>query len=63
MNLKSNPLQRKVYLKHPGTNFWDMLDEKLENIWNDADGDAKKLVRYVSISIRIYLFALILYTY
>jgi hypothetical protein len=63
MNLKSNPLQHKVYLKHPGTNFWDMLDEKLKNIRNDADGDAKKLVRYVSISIRIYLFALILYTY
>ncbi|KAJ7306935.1 hypothetical protein DFH08DRAFT_1073190 [Mycena albidolilacea] len=38
-------LMRKVYLKHPGTNFWDMLDEKLENIRNDADGDAKKLVR------------------
>lgn len=30
-----------------------MLDEKLENIRKDADGDAKKLVRYVLISIRL----------
>ncbi|KAF8172199.1 hypothetical protein K438DRAFT_2056758, partial [Mycena galopus ATCC 62051] len=41
-------LMRKVYLKNPGSNFWDKLDSKLENIRNDADGDAKKLVRYVS---------------
>ncbi|KAJ7854787.1 hypothetical protein B0H13DRAFT_2358274 [Mycena leptocephala] len=36
-------LMRKVYLKNPGSNFWDKLDSKLENIRNDADGDAKKL--------------------
>jgi hypothetical protein len=47
MDLNSDPLQRKVYLKNPGSNFWDKLDSKLENIRNDADGDAKKLVRYV----------------
>ncbi|KAJ7887447.1 hypothetical protein B0H13DRAFT_2342340 [Mycena leptocephala] len=38
-------LMRKAYLKNPGSNFWDKLDSKLENIRNDADGDAKKLVR------------------
>ncbi|KAJ7793509.1 hypothetical protein B0H14DRAFT_2622829 [Mycena olivaceomarginata] len=38
-------LMRKVYFKNPGSNFWDKLDFKLENIHNDADGDAKKLVR------------------
>ncbi|KAJ7862743.1 hypothetical protein B0H14DRAFT_2739705 [Mycena olivaceomarginata] len=43
--LLMDPLQRKVYLKNPGSNFWDKLDFKLENIRNDADGDAKKLVR------------------
>jgi hypothetical protein len=45
MDLNPDPLQRKVYLKNPGSNFWDKLDSKLENIRNDADGDAKKLVR------------------
>ncbi|KAF8202757.1 hypothetical protein K438DRAFT_1758070 [Mycena galopus ATCC 62051] len=29
--------------QEPGLNFWDKLDSKLENICNDADGDAKKL--------------------
>ncbi|KAJ7046336.1 hypothetical protein C8F04DRAFT_1323240 [Mycena alexandri] len=38
-------LMRKVYLKHPNTNFWDQLDAKLEQIRNDADGDPKKVVR------------------
>ncbi|KAF8156387.1 hypothetical protein K438DRAFT_2075626 [Mycena galopus ATCC 62051] len=38
-------LMRKVYLTNPGSNFWDKLDSKLENIRNNADGDAKKLVR------------------
>ncbi|KAF7359606.1 hypothetical protein MVEN_00684400 [Mycena venus] len=38
-------LQRKTYLKYPGLNFWDQLDLRLEKIRNDANGDAKKIVR------------------
>ncbi|KAJ7349929.1 hypothetical protein DFH08DRAFT_958862 [Mycena albidolilacea] len=34
-------LMRKVYLKHPGTNFWDKLDLRLAKIRKDADGDSK----------------------
>ncbi|KAJ7790278.1 hypothetical protein B0H14DRAFT_3570535 [Mycena olivaceomarginata] len=38
-------LMRKVFLKHPGPNFWDKLDFKLEEIHNKAGVDSKKLVR------------------
>jgi hypothetical protein len=41
----SNLSQRKVFLKHPGSNFWDKLDFKLEEIRNKAGVDSKKLVR------------------
>ncbi|KAJ7845606.1 hypothetical protein B0H14DRAFT_3454874 [Mycena olivaceomarginata] len=33
-------LMRKVYLKHPGNNFWDKIDDR-----NEANGDAKKTTR------------------
>ncbi|KAJ7849128.1 hypothetical protein B0H14DRAFT_3452710 [Mycena olivaceomarginata] len=38
-------LMRKVYLKHPGTNFWDKLDLRLAKIRKDADGDLKKITK------------------
>ncbi|KAJ7712527.1 hypothetical protein B0H14DRAFT_2645204 [Mycena olivaceomarginata] len=38
-------LMRKVYLKHPGTNFWDKLDLRLAKIRKDADGDSKKITK------------------
>ncbi|KAF7368442.1 hypothetical protein MVEN_00167200 [Mycena venus] len=38
-------LMRKVYLNHPGTNFWDKLDDRLSKIRNEANGDAKKITR------------------
>ncbi|KAJ7894693.1 hypothetical protein B0H14DRAFT_3426720 [Mycena olivaceomarginata] len=31
--------------QEPGLQLWDKLDSKVENIRNNADGDAKKLVR------------------
>jgi hypothetical protein len=40
-------LQRKVYLKHPGNNFWDKLDDRLAKIRSAANGDPKKIIRYV----------------
>jgi hypothetical protein len=43
----SMTFQRKVYLKHPGTNFWDKLDLRLAKIRKDADGDSKKITKYV----------------
>ncbi|KAJ7900723.1 hypothetical protein B0H14DRAFT_3423333 [Mycena olivaceomarginata] len=39
-------LRRKVFLKHPGTNFWDKLDDRLAKIRSAAKGDAKKIIRY-----------------
>ncbi|KAF7363215.1 hypothetical protein MVEN_00674300 [Mycena venus] len=38
-------LMRNVYLKHPGNNFWDKLDDRLSQIRNVAKGDKKKIVR------------------
>ncbi|KAF7342691.1 hypothetical protein MSAN_02027000 [Mycena sanguinolenta] len=38
-------LMRKVYLKHPGNNFLDKLDDRLAKIRSVANGDAKKIVR------------------
>ncbi|KAF8136028.1 hypothetical protein K438DRAFT_1996993 [Mycena galopus ATCC 62051] len=38
-------LMRNVYLKHPGNNFWDKLDNRLSKIRNAAKGDKKKIVR------------------
>ncbi|KAJ7797537.1 hypothetical protein B0H14DRAFT_2618837 [Mycena olivaceomarginata] len=37
--------QRKVYLKHPGTKFWDKLDLRLAKIRKEADGDSKKITK------------------
>ncbi|KAJ6542997.1 hypothetical protein B0H19DRAFT_1077018 [Mycena capillaripes] len=38
-------LMRKVYLKHPGNNFWDKLDDRLAKIRSVANGDPKKIIR------------------
>ncbi|KAJ7939287.1 hypothetical protein B0H13DRAFT_2301048 [Mycena leptocephala] len=38
-------LMRKVYLKHPGTDFWDKLDLRLAKIRKEADGDPKKITK------------------
>ncbi|KAJ6626598.1 hypothetical protein B0H10DRAFT_2210897 [Mycena sp. CBHHK59/15] len=38
-------LMRKVYLKYPGTNFWDKLDLRLAKIRKEADGDPKKITK------------------
>ncbi|KAJ7700873.1 hypothetical protein B0H17DRAFT_925271, partial [Mycena rosella] len=38
-------LMRSVYLKHPGTNFWDKVDDRLAKIRKQAKGDASKIVK------------------
>ncbi|KAJ7687159.1 hypothetical protein B0H17DRAFT_1203820 [Mycena rosella] len=38
-------LMRSVYLKHPGTNFWDKIDDRLAKIRKQAKGDASKIVK------------------
>ncbi|KAJ7819367.1 hypothetical protein B0H14DRAFT_3876691 [Mycena olivaceomarginata] len=39
-------LMRQVYLKHPDGDFWDQLDDRLDEIRSEAKNDAKKLTRY-----------------
>ncbi|KAJ7859306.1 hypothetical protein B0H14DRAFT_3864084 [Mycena olivaceomarginata] len=38
-------LMRQVYLKHPDGDFWDQLDDRLDEIRSEAKNDAKKLTR------------------
>ncbi|KAJ6533719.1 hypothetical protein B0H19DRAFT_964909 [Mycena capillaripes] len=38
-------LMRNIYLKHPGNNFWDKLDDRLSQIRYAAKGDKEKIVR------------------
>ncbi|KAJ7889375.1 hypothetical protein B0H14DRAFT_2561874 [Mycena olivaceomarginata] len=38
-------LMGQVYLKHPDGDFWDQLDDRLDEICNEAKNDAKKLTR------------------
>ncbi|KAF7378117.1 hypothetical protein MSAN_00236000 [Mycena sanguinolenta] len=38
-------LMRKVYCKHPGTKFWDKLDDRIAKIREDANSDAKKITK------------------
>ncbi|KAJ7668563.1 hypothetical protein DFH06DRAFT_1321805 [Mycena polygramma] len=38
-------VMRSVYLKYPGTNFWDRLDKVLAQIRREAGGDKRKLVK------------------
>ncbi|KAJ7722535.1 hypothetical protein B0H16DRAFT_1737734 [Mycena metata] len=44
-NLDIEPAQRKGYLKHPNTDFWDKLDLKLQDIREKAGGESKKVVK------------------
>ncbi|KAF7372531.1 hypothetical protein MVEN_00115300 [Mycena venus] len=43
--IKDTQCERNVYMKHPGNNFWDKLDDRLSQIRNAAKGDKKKIVR------------------
>ncbi|KAJ6556091.1 hypothetical protein B0H19DRAFT_1262202 [Mycena capillaripes] len=38
-------LMRKVYLKYPGKNYWDKLDDRLAKIRREANGDSKKITK------------------
>ncbi|KAJ7327985.1 hypothetical protein DFH08DRAFT_1026076 [Mycena albidolilacea] len=38
-------LMRQVYLKHPDGDFWDQLDDRLDEIRSKAKNNAKKLTR------------------
>ncbi|KAF8164717.1 hypothetical protein B0H34DRAFT_793181 [Crassisporium funariophilum] len=38
---------RAVYTEHPGANFWDKVDSRLEMMRSRAEGDQVKVVRAI----------------
>ena len=39
--------QRKVFMAHPGTDFWDQVDHSLALMHEDADRDAQIIDKFV----------------